>query len=257
MGFKEPLGIPVIEVLPLNDDDDGKGHNGPCPEGLDKDERRKGHDVAPVVDSAGTAALAVSKPLERTEDAHAELVHKDEKEHDDVDPGIAQHADHAPQGYVAEKKEPVEGGLPGAAVGFRLQGTEFFVPCGGNTVGLPVKAPEYLSRRDLFVEPGEHALYEYEYGESPEEVIDLHDAGDGKGEKNRQYVGPEYGDKAHGNHDAGFYHEVRRAYHPSFPVLFFQGVIHQRAIPRRCVRRSSYLFASVRTGPLPSPRMSV
>lgn len=127
MGLEEPFGVTVVKVFPLDNDSDRKGDNGPCPEGVYENERGEGHEITPIVDPAGVAALVLNEPPERAEDHDAELVHEHKEKDYDVDPGVAEHADHPPQAYVSQEKQPVKGGPHGAGVGLFFQGQKLFI----------------------------------------------------------------------------------------------------------------------------------
>ena len=107
--LKEPAGMPPVEIFPLDDNDDGYCEYGPGPERRDKNERRERHGVTPVVYPARTAALSFCKQLKRTDNAHAELVHKDEKNYGEHKPHTVENAGIIKETDEQDGKQPVYG----------------------------------------------------------------------------------------------------------------------------------------------------
>lgn len=170
--FVEPLRVPEVDIFPLDKGNGGHEEDRIGPERRYIDHGRKGHQVSPVIDPACVAALALRQPHEGAEDGDAELVHKDEEEDDDVQPGIAQHARLPPEAYGEDKEDPVDSRTYGAAVGLPLRFAETLLPGRGKlacTEKIPyVDLPQGHLRVQLRYEP----LDEYQDHHEPQDVVD-------------------------------------------------------------------------------------
>ena len=168
----EPFRVPEVEILPLDKGGSRHEEDRIGPERRYVDHRRKGHQVPPVIDPAGIAALALRQPHEGAEHGAAELVHENEEEDDDIDPGVAQHACLAPEAYGKNKKDPVDGRSQGAAVGLPLRFMEALLADWGK-LACAEKIPRIdLSQGHLGVEPGDEPLEEYQDRHEPQDMVD-------------------------------------------------------------------------------------
>ena len=83
--------MPGIEIFPLDHHNNRHCQNRISPERGDKNKRGEGHEVTPVIYSAGITALIPYYPLKNAPDWYTKLVHEDKKNYSQDDPHTIKH----------------------------------------------------------------------------------------------------------------------------------------------------------------------
>jgi hypothetical protein len=96
-----------VQVFPLKDSDQRKQYNGICPERMDKYKRGKSHAITPVIYPACATALVLHEPLKGAENNNTELVHKDEKKNNHIEPYIRKDSHITPHPHNKEQQDPI------------------------------------------------------------------------------------------------------------------------------------------------------
>jgi hypothetical protein len=97
-----------VQIFPLENSDQGKEYNGICPERMNEYKRGQSHAIAPVIYPARAAALVVHEPLKGAKNNNTELVHKDEKKDNHIEPHIRKDSHKTPHPHNEEQKNPVQ-----------------------------------------------------------------------------------------------------------------------------------------------------
>ena len=74
---------------------------------MDEYKGGKSHTITPVIYPACTTALVPHKPLKGAKNRNAELVHKNEKKNNNVEPQVRQDPRIAPHPHNKEQENPI------------------------------------------------------------------------------------------------------------------------------------------------------
>ena len=75
---------------------------------MNKYERRESHAITPVIYPACVTALVSHEPLKRAKNRNAELVHKDKKKDNHIEPHIGKNPHMTPHPHDKEQEDPIQ-----------------------------------------------------------------------------------------------------------------------------------------------------